>query len=1071
MNYLIFVILDIIFAREILFSGSSLAYGDFSSFPLTFAQGFDDFVFAWRELTFGIYRQPGLFQSLIQALFLGVFKSEILAQKAFILALPLISFTSFNYLLNKRFENTNKFAKFVAATFYSFSPIFFQEFLGGTQYTTMLSFALFPILYSLTLDFINKPNLARSLILGTIGGLIFSINPPMAIIYAISLIVPLVIDLISIKNVASVVKKWVWFLLVGIVIIFINPLLFLESFNLVSVTDGTGELTTFAQSFSKFLVDVSYTYTWSTLQTTLRLGNNKSIHDFDLSSLWNNAFYLVVALVFVTSLIGVFKKKQKTVTAAFFSYLFIVVFIYLTHLNLTDFVFLKLPVLFMFRNPAKLTYLTTFFFSIGLFYALETVFARLNRVYLALALKLAVLGLVFVYLWPLYLGDAGLKLARAGYKIPNHFYEIKEALDSNSKAEFSRNIWYPSDYETTTIKLVWIDRDHIGSLSSFGDFNGNNFSDLYANEISTSIALSDISTLEGLLKYAQIENLVILKNGQLGENYPSLEVPVFGNFDRVTSTSAYDIYQTSDVLPKFYVPDAVVKTTADETSFASVFSNLDMNTDYAVLFEKPSLVSNLQFYSQPGIDSPKNLLFEKSWSWPSVKTNPASPLYALVRLKERISLGLKSSDIQRIDTLSWFSAKRVAEIAKFKLSHEFERQLLDEFVADQKEIFRLFTKFDLAGNKGAFDFYHKNILFIERAYKVAEPQFTKEELTEFERIYAAFTEKYMSVTDRSHYFNNDLAFDLLSSGSYDVSVRGSTDLSVRASQNLIDGAPLALSYSDKPNWKQTRSYNLSTGTHSVRFGTSPQAALRNRYVLLERTFPFENVSENSSYLLSFNYSVQNFPAILDVFVELENGEAYSFHSKKIEQFQDDILCHGTGRAGECMRNFQLEMPPIHGMSKVLVLFERSEENKIGQENVTIEDLRLLPILRKELILADRAGLAPNEHLQVSFEKLNPTKYILRIPKSTTDRLVVFNDSFHPDWKIRRADSPDFITEDNHERANAYANSWLLSSDMLSEEMNTFVVEFVRQRFLDLSLLSTISTLFVVSVYLYFKRRS
>ena len=71
----------------------------------------------------------------------------------------------------------------------------------------------------------------------------------------------------------------------------------------------------------------------------------------------------------------------------------------------------------MFRNPAKLTYLNTFFFSLLMFFGLEYLITRTRKRILAFFAYLYMLGGIILYMWPNILGDRGLVFGRNDYTV------------------------------------------------------------------------------------------------------------------------------------------------------------------------------------------------------------------------------------------------------------------------------------------------------------------------------------------------------------------------------------------------------------------------------------------------------------------------------------------------------------------------------------------------------------------------------------------------------------------------------------------------------------------------------
>jgi hypothetical protein len=133
---------------------------------------------------------------------------------------------------------------------------------------------------------------------------------------------------------------------------------------------------------------------------------------------------------------------------------------------------------------------------------------------------------------------------------------------------------------------------------------------------------------------------------------------------------------------------------------------------------------------------------------------------------------------------------------------------------------------------------------------------------------------------------------------------------------------------------------------------------------------------------------------------------------------------------------------------------------------------------------------------ITFTKINPTRYTLRINAATDPYLLVFSESFHPDWKLYLNNDPSLspastiisksyfngqIQEGSHQNVfwdfnflntltakpvangrhlmiNSYANAWLIEPNDVNNLNNyELIVEYHPQRWLYFGLLITIIT--------------
>lgn len=102
------------------------------------------------------------------------------------------------------------------------------------------------------------------------------------------------------------------------------------------------------------------------------------------------------------------------------------------------------------------------------------------------------------------------------------------------------------------------------------------------------------------------------------------------------------------------------------------------------------------------------------------------------------------------------------------------------------------------------------------------------------------------------------------------------------------------------------------------------------------------------------------------------------------------------------------------------------------------------ILLEENIPLDIEGLEQNGTTlpNISYEKINSTKYIVHLMNSTKPYLLFFSELYNDLWKTSYENGK---TIDNHFRANIYGNGWLINR----EGDFDIVIEFTPQRWMDL----------------------
>lgn len=149
-------------------------------------------------------------------------------------------------------------------------------------------------------------------------------------------------------------------------------------------------------------------------------------------------------------------------------------------------------------------------------------------------------------------------------------------------------------------------------------------------------------------------------------------------------------------------------------------------------------------------------------------------------------------------------------------------------------------------------------------------------------------------------------------------------------------------------------------------------------------------------------------------------------------------------------------PSLDIYSKASAFFKED----IDKKSLFIES-QTCKILFAENLCSDKVIIMENNLPTIQFEKLNPTKYRVKVSNSTKPYVLTFSEAFHKNWKVYITDQKSEkteLSEKTHFIGNGYANAWLISPQDVGDKGNyQFVVEMTRQRFFYFSLgISTLS---------------
>ena len=140
------------------------------------------------------------------------------------------------------------------------------------------------------------------------------------------------------------------------------------------------------------------------------------------------------------------------------------------------------------------------------------------------------------------------------------------------------------------------------------------------------------------------------------------------------------------------------------------------------------------------------------------------------------------------------------------------------------------------------------------------------------------------------------------------------------------------------------------------------------------------------------------------------------------------------------------------------------------ESFKIEKIRPSKVFFTKL--QDEKKITP----QISFNKINPTKYVVDIKNASEPYYLVFSESFSPDWKVYIQQGKILgnifqewfqkpIAEDQHFIVNGYANGWRITpKDSQGKTNYTIIIEYWSQRLFYIGAIISFLTLIVLGCF-------
>lgn len=464
--------------------------------------------------------------------------------------------------------------------------------------------------------------------------------------------------------------------------------------------------------------------------------------------------------------------------------------------------------------------------------------------------------------------------------------------------------------------------------------------------------------------------------------------------------------------------------------------------------------------------------FEQKIKVPTVKFLPDSLFYSYVSSKEKKEKKLFENDpLLSIYANISSSNRRMAEILQIAV-RDFNKENSEELMVKQMNAYKVLI--NEAINKANYlnqykvnevliqllsylDVQHRSLSMINNKRRFAEEEL--EDLSYFIQDKAAILRSKIWMTslkrDRFNYF-----VDLKTEGNYDLMIKNST-------------LPLKIEVDGKEVSKPGNNF-FSSGMHRVAL-----------------TYPFENLLINDlkkeDFTMEFDenakFGIKNFQDKEEYPIAFEYKVAYGrpkfsvIEDGKIDQ--DKII--KMGGSNKWSRFSYIYKPEKSTRSPVLELAPFSYE--MEGASVKLRNFTIIKSVTPSLFFFLNIPGQKRTNPKISFERIDPTKFIVNVENATEPFFLNFKESFNRGWKAQIIESRsgtfpresfldilfvksigNTVSEDNHFEINGYGNGWLIqrAGDY------KIIVKYYPQRFFYLGLVISVITLFLLSGGLLYK---
>ena len=643
----------------------------------------------------------------------------------------------------------------------------------------------------------------------------------------------------------------------------------------------------------------------------------------------------------------------------------------------------------------------------------------------------------------------------------------------------------------------------------------------YGRAINKAFTAGDLATAETLLGVSPIRRLVVRRNvySSTGEGgYLNEQVRKLSETVNVWEEEKVSVYERANFLPHLYIPEKLVAVSDDYDELLATlafYGGEDRPAVLAVPLTSEEVLAAVEedlSLFRPMNNVPLESLdpeWEKGWAWPEANLSPRSRFYILVRWREARSLRNAVDSLSRSDVLLWQGTKRVAELAKFtNLSAAGKQELVDVYLEAIEEATAVLQEIpNREWDKNYWGLVGKTLAYTNRAEEVLSESFEGESLTSVKVSHQGFRDwvvEAMGTSCGSSYcfhleVTPGLEYDLFLSGG-----EGGTPLTGEGIGILSPEAGEWVSFGSTrfdSSWPQL-TYDLPESANLIEVGDLSGA--------LSFSSEISGWRPGEKYVISFDYLINDGQSRLagrpsDTTLTLALLEKRPGWGEEESSWENSVLIkRGLSTEDIKWHRFRQSVQSSFDAESARLYLYATPADKFAA--VSFRNLAVTHQPEPLLVLRQKKDLADEESSisstpKLTFIRVNPTRYRVRIEGATKPYLLVFNESFHSGWKLSLADEArdyglevasyfegqvaegthrntfwergsfggggeNLLAEGRHQSANGYANSWLITPEDVDGARNyELVVEFWPQRYYNWGFLLGIVTLIGGIAYL------
>jgi len=1076
------------------FKNNLLIAGGDLPIPLDPAAGkfIGSFLYTWYPYLYGGEVNPHQFAIFpwfgFWALLKSLGSSLLLINKLWFIFVFTLSGVSMYYLVSVVFKKANPVLLFVAPLFYMFNV---YVVVMTPIVATPLLYGALPLILGLYIKGLDeRENSSRYAVLVALSSLLICAaigNPPIYAILGIMLFTYYLFYLVTNPR-KDVVFSLIFIFKIGIWYFLLNLWWFYPF--LINVLFHSGDLAEavvssgFGRSF--LLENFRLLGSWAFFSGSLGSDYFPFAHYYKNPSLIILTFPIPL-MAFVSTF---FKPKSKTLYFLIMAVLGILLANGSGSAAPINNLLFRLPGFWIFREPfSKFTAITAISFAILIGFSTSNIFDFIKKHKGSNLARFYLIGVVLVILissWPILTGD--LIFSQRGWmksshvEIPDYWFKTGNWFN-NQKGDFRILVLpknpegyycglnYKWGYGSADIVPYLIHQPLIEERAGLGASVGIKLSTTLANAIYDKIlnfktGSLDVKTLLQVLNIRYILQRNDVEWELISPDDPFLFSPT--HLQRALSSEKYlfkdkslgnlDFYGLSEesFLPHLYIPQKIVYSHGDIESLPEIISfgdyqirsaifladNADKSTEDTEKARRTLKSRADEVFVKAEL---KNAVTEEELgmtvkpeeiSLPYVRQKPGSLFYSLVLKKEQFyKWKVRKNPEKLFEKHLFYASKRVSEIMAFGVNEP----ILANYKKEMTDALGILKKLKQEGSK---DFVKLLAKYEGTLWGQREKIKEIESLTDWDNTFKELEGQAEELKIKRDFSKLAYNFEIPKSGNYSLFIKdinGLTDYSLLVERNFEEGEQeLVLPFS----------------------GISGN--------LVDENLRIKDYSPNSIYRISFEYQAPR------------GGSFFVAEGKTGETAETQL-----SPTGDEFRNFERFFKSSSDVQEAAVHLSMSvsEEKNLRIERIYQPEL----MLRMDAENADgerRARITP----KITFVKINPTKYRVKIEGAVDPYTLVFSESFHQGWKayinqyqisnikyqkdygeivasyfegeIKEGthrniflDRNTFetwgkkpIAEERHYLVNGYANSWYITpEDAGGKQDYELIIEFAPQR--------------------------